>query len=343
MLRRDLVRGAGALGLAASLARAEGAGRERILRPRRLRAGDRVAIVAPAGVSYQPLELEYATDVIRALGLEPQPGANVAQRFGYLAGQDAERAADVNKAFADPGIAALFALRGGWGCARVLPHLDYAAMARNPKPLLGYSDITALLLAIYARCGLVGVHGPNLLSKWNPFVVEQLRRLLFEGEALEYRPRRPKTELLATMEGRYQTLVPGTARGPLVGGNLTVLASLVGTPYLPDLRGCLLFLEDVHEPVYRIDRALTQLRLAGLLEQVNGFVFGEFRDIPPDNGLGEFALYEILEQHCRAAGKPGFLGAAFGHVAHNSPLPLGVRAELDAGAGTVRLLEAAVV
>ena len=126
------------------------------------------------------------------------------------------------------------------------------------------------------------------------------------------------------------------------GFEFSVLASLVGTPYLPDLRGCILFLEDVHEQVYRIDRALTQLRLAGLLEQVNGIVFGEFRDIPPENGFGEFALYELLGQHCRAVGRPAFLGAAFGHVANNSPLPLGVPAEMDAEAGTLRLLEAAV-
>jgi len=342
MLRRNLLRGTALLAASAALAHAEGAAGRSPLRPPRLRPGDRVAIVAPAGVSYQPLELEYACDVVRALGLEPRPGANVSRRFGYLAGQDAERAADLNAAFADPAVAAIFALRGGWGSGRVLPALDYAGIARNPKLLIGYSDITALLLANYARCGLVGVHGPNLLSQWNPFVVEQLRRLVFAGERLEYRPRQPQTDLLATMEGRYQTLVPGTARGVLIGGNLTVLASLVGTPYLPELRGALLFLEDVHEPVYRIDRALTQLRLAGLLQQVSGIVFGEFRDIPPDNGLGEFALYEVLEQHCREFGKPAFLGAAFGHVAYNSPLPLGVSAEMDAGSGTIRLLEPAV-
>jgi muramoyltetrapeptide carboxypeptidase len=224
----------------------------------------------------------------------------------------------------------VFALRGGWGSGRLLPLLDYAAIARTPKLTLGYSDITALLLALNARSGLVGVHGPNLLSDWNPFVVEVLRELLFEGKRVEYRPHRPETDSLATLEGRIQTLVPGVAEGELVGGNLTVFSSLIGTPYLPDMRGKLLFLEDVHEAVYRIDRAMTQLRLAGILDQVSGVVFGEF------------TLGEVLEQHCRAAGKPAFLGAAFGHVPENSAIPVGVRARMDAVAGVVSLLEPVV-
>jgi muramoyltetrapeptide carboxypeptidase len=311
-------------------------------RPPRLRKGARVAVIAPASATFERLELEYAGDVLRALGLEPRFGEHTAHRYGYLAGEDAQRAADVNGAFGDASIEAVFALRGGWGSGRMLPLLDYPLIARNPKLLIGYSDITALLLAVQAKCGLTGVHGPNLLSDWNPYVVDLLRRLLFEGERVEYRPWKPETDSLATMQGRIQTLVPGVAEGRLVGGNLTVLATLVGTPYLPDLRGCLLFLEDVHEAVYRIDRALMQLRLAGLLEQVAGIVFGGFSDVPPDPGYGSFTLDEVLEQHCRAVNKPAFLGAAFGHVAQNSPLPLGVRARMDAASGVVRLLEPAV-
>lgn len=299
-------------------------------------------VVAPAGVTYERIELEYAADVLRALGLEPRFAANVGKRFGYLAGEDAARAEGIMQAFLDDAVAGVFALRGGWGTGRLLPLLDYRAIARHPKILIGYSDITALLLALRARCGLVGIHGPNLLSDWNPHVVELLRRLLFAGERVEYHPVKPETSSLASMEGRIQTLVPGQASGELIGGNLTVLASLVGTPFLPDLRGCLLFLEDVHEPVYRIDRALTQLRLAGLLDRVGGVVFGAFSKIPPENGYGDFALYEVLEQHCRGAGKPAFFGATFGHIPANSPLPVGVRAEMDATSGRLALLEPAV-
>jgi muramoyltetrapeptide carboxypeptidase len=341
MLRRELVL-AGAFGLAAAAVQPRAMARATTPRYRRLRKGDVVAVVAPASVTYEKIELDYAGDVLRALGLEPRFGANVAKRFGYLAGEDGARAADINAAFADPAVAAVFALRGGWGSGRLLPLLDYAAIARTPKLTLGYSDITALLLALNARSGLVGVHGPNLLSDWNPFVVEVLRELLFEGKRVEYRPHRPETDSLATLEGRIQTLVPGVAEGELVGGNLTVFSSLVGTPYLPDMRGKLLFLEDVHEAVYRIDRAMTQLRLAGILDQVSGVVFGEFKDIPPENGYGEFTLGEVLEQHCRAAGKPAFLGAAFGHVPENSAIPVGVRARMDAVAGVVSLLEPVV-
>lgn len=340
MKRRDMLSlGLGAAGLLAA-GGSRAAGREPVYR--RLRKGDAVAVVAPASVTYEKIEIDYAGDVLRALGLEPQFGANVTKRFGYLAGEDAARAADINAAFANPGVAAVFALRGGWGSGRLLPLLDYAAIVRTPKLLLGYSDITALLLALNAKSGLRGVHGPNLLSDWNPFVVDILHRLLFEGERVEYRPYKPETTSLATLEGRIQTLLPGSARGELVGGNLTVLAALAGTPYLPDMRGKLLFLEDVHEPVYRIDRALTQLRLAGILDQPAGIIFGTFQDIPPDDDVGGFALYEILEQHCRAVGKPAFLGAAFGHVPQNGAMPVGVRATMDAGSGVIRLLEPVV-
>ena len=344
MKRRELFGAACVLGSASLLAHAQkaSAAAPDPLKPQRLRKGDAVTVVAPARVGYERIELEYAGDILRALGLEPRFGGNIGKRFGYLAGLDAERAHDINQAFADPAIKGVFAMRGGWGSGRLLPLLDYRAMTDNPKILLGYSDITALLLAAYRRSGLVGVHGPNILSDWNPFVVDLLQRLLFEGEEIEYRPQRPQTDSLATLEGRIQTLVPGSARGRLIGGNLTVLAALVGTPYLPQLDGCLLFLEDVHEPVYRIDRALTQLRLAGLLERANGIIFGAFRDIPLETGYGDFALYEVLEQHCQAVGKPAFLGASFGHLAQNSPLPLGVEARMDAASGVIRLLEAAV-
>ena len=341
MRRRDVVR-MGSIALATASLAAPVSARAAAPRYRRLRKGDVVGVVAPASVTYEKIEIDYAGDVLRALGLEPRFGANVSTRFGYLAGEDAARASDINTAFADPEVAAVFALRGGWGSGRLLPLLDYSAIARTPKLVLGYSDITALLLALNARAGLLGVHGPNLMSDWNPYVVEVLRELLFEGKRVEYRPYRPETDSLATLEGRIQTLVPGVAEGELVGGNLTVLSSLVGTPYLPDMQGKLLFLEDVHEAVYRIDRSMTQLRLAGILDKVSGVVFGEFRDIPPENGYGEFTLGEVLEQHCRAAGKPAFLGAAFGHVPENSAIPIGVRARMDAGTGTVRLLEPVV-
>jgi len=341
MRRRELLL-AGSLTLLASAASSARGAAKPSAPYRRLRKGDVVAVVAPASVTYERIEIEYAGDVLRALGLEPRVGESVSKRFGYLAGEDAARASDINTAFADPGVKAVFALRGGWGSGRLLPLLDYGAIARTPKLVLGYSDITALLLALNARAGLRGVHGPNLLSDWNPFVVEVLRELLFEGKRVEYRPHRPKTDSLATLEGRIQTLVPGAAEGELVGGNLTVFSSLVGTPYLPDMRGKILFLEDVHEAVYRIDRYMTQLRLAGILDQVSGVVFGEFKDIPPEDGYGDFTLAEVLEQHCRAAGKPAFLGAAFGHVAENSAIPVGVRARMDAETGVLRLLEPVV-
>ena len=312
------------------------------LKPPRLRPGDVAALVAPATVNYDQLRVELAVETLEAMGLEVVVGKHVLDRFGYLAGTDADRAADLNNAFADPDVKAIFPLTGGWGASRLLPLLDYRSIGRNPKVLMGYSDITSLLNGIHARTGLVTFHGPNAWSEWNEFSYQSMHQLLFQGKSLSYSNTPEKGEDLVAKRNRIQTINGGIASGEMIGGNLTLVAALSGTPFLPAFEGRILLLEDVGEAIYRVDRMLTQLSLAGQLQRLSGIVFGQFKSVAPEPGLGNFSLMDILRQHCEPLGIPCYYGAMFGHVEHNSTLPIGIHATMDADAGTIKLDEPAV-
>ena len=335
--RREFL--ASALGSLAALGLQPRTSQRDVIKPPRLTPGDRVGLVNPATAAFRTMPIEILTESLEALGLEVVKGPSYFDRRGYFAGADEDRAADINSFFANPDIKGLVA-RGGWGSARVLPHLDYAAIARHPKVLLGYSDVTALLLAIHSRTGLVTFHGPSPRTR---FSADHLRRVLFDGETLSMsNPREIPSDQTVQTEGRIQTITPGKARGPLLGGNLTVLTAIVGSQYLPDWRGSILFLEDVNEAVYRIDRMLTQLSLAGILDQIAGFVFGHCTDCPPGTDYGSLTLEEVLRDHIAPLGVPAWSGAMFGHIDRQFTLPLGIGAEIDANGGTIRLLEPAV-
>ncbi len=310
----------------------------------RLRPGDSVGLIEPAGFTGDSFELDAILATIRAMELVPRPAANILSRYGYLAGRDEERAAPVNAMFADPEVRAIFAVRGGWGSARILPHLDFDLIRRNPKLLIGFSDITALHLALAARTNCPTIHGPNAASAWGRLSWDSFRRLAFEGETPTWEMPSPTSEdRLAPRAGRVRTFRPGRASGPLLGGNLTVLSALVGTPYLPNFEGAILFIEDVDEAQYRIDRMLTQLKLAGILGRVAGVVFGQCTDcVNRGSNLGGFTLSDVLNQHLAPLGVPAFQGALFGHVTDQYPIPVGIRAEIDGEAGTIRMLEPVV-
>lgn len=346
--RRRFVATAGASALGVGLVRSARTGGPHLLpapvKPPRLRPGDVVGLVAPATAVFRPSDLEIAQETTRALGLEPRLGAHVAERYGYFAGRDESRAADINAFFADPGVKAVMAVHGGWGSARVLPHLDWDTIRAHPRVVAGYSDITALHCALHARTGLVSFHAPGGLSRWPPFSVEHFQRVVFEGEAVTMTnpPHDPKNSLV-NRESRTRVITGGTARGRLVGGNLTVLTALVGSPYVPSLEGALLFLEDINEEIYRIDRMLTQLRLAGLLEGLRGLVFGTCRNCEPGRGYGSLTLEEVLDDHMRPLEVPAYQGAMIGHQDRQFTVAVGVEAEMDADAGTLRMLEPAVL
>lgn len=312
-------------------------------KPPRLRPGDTVGLIEPAGFTADAFDLELIVETVRVMGLVPRPAPFLLSRYGYLAGRDQERAGDVNAMFADPEVRAIFAVRGGWGCARVLPYLDFDLIRANPKLLIGFSDITALHLALAARTDCPSIHGPNAASGWGRLSWDSFRSLAFEGATPTYRNPAGSEDRLVQRSGRIRTFRPGRATGPLLGGNLTVLTALVGTPYLPDFDGAILFLEDTDEAQYRIDRMLTQLALAGILGRVAGVVFGQCTNCTVETtNLGGFSLSEVLAHHLTPLGVPAFQGALFGHVADQFSIPVGVRGEIDAAAGTIRILEPVV-
>lgn len=312
-------------------------------RPPRLRPGDTVGLIQPAGFAADLAGPQTAIETIRAMGLVPKLGQHVYDRHGYLAGTDQARASDINAMFADPAVRAIFASRGGWGSARALPYLDWDLISANPKLLIGFSDITALHLAIAARGGFPTIHAPNAGNNWGPLSSETFRLLAFDAALPFYRNPGAGDSSAAIGSGSIETLRPGKAQGRLIGGNLTVLSTLMGTPYLPGFDGAILFLEDVDEAVYRVDRMLTQLALGGVLRRVAGVVFGQCaRCATPGEPGGAFTLSDVLARHLRPLGVPAFSGAMIGHVANQFSLPVGVRAEIDADAGTIRILDPVV-
>ena len=316
----------------------------RPVRPKRLSAGETVALVAPASATFQGVDLEIARESLEALGLKVKVGRHVLARHGYLAGADKDRATDINGFFADQEVRAVLPIRGGWGSARVLPYLDFEVIRRNPKIVLGFSDITALLLSIHAKSGLVTFHGPNGMGRWDAWSVDHLRRLLFNGEAVTLENPRSMSDRnsLVQIENRVRTIHPGTARGRLLGGNLTVLTAILGSPYVPAWDGAILFLEDVGEDLYRIDRMFTQLKLAGVLEKIRGFVFGTCAECGPGEGFASLTLEEILADHIKPLGVPAWFGAMIGHQMQQWTLPVGAEVQIDSSRGTITLQSSAV-
>lgn len=333
----------GGLATAAALT-ARVAAQNSLVRPARLKPGDTVGLINPAGATYNGVDLDIVRETFEALGLKVKVGAHVLDRYGYLAGKDEDRAADVNAMFADREVRGIVCIRGGWGCARIIPRLDYGVIRRNPKILLGYSDITALHSAIHSRTGLVTFHGPVGISQWNAFNVGWLRRVLFDGEAVTFENDKTfdKDDTLVQRQNRIRTLTPGVARGRLLGGNLTVLTTIIGSQYLPDFSRCVLFIEDVEEAPYRIDRMLTQLKLAGVLAKATAVIFGNCTDCDPGSGFGSLTVEDALVEHVKPLGVPAWSGAQIGHIDKQFTLPMGVEVEVDATKGSIRMIEPAV-
>ena len=305
-----------------------------IVRPPRLAPGATVGLINPCSV---PLEADDITAVRR---LTERLGLALEVPAVHEGRETVEcRAGAINAMFADDRIKALLPMRGGWGCARLLPHLDYKLIAAHPKIVIGYSDVAALLLGINARTGLVTFHGPMGNSAWEPYTVEHLQRILFAGEAATLCAITRDDE---RSETPLRTITPGRARGRLVGGNLTVLASMVGSKYIGGTDDVILFLEEVREPISEVDRMLTTLEMAGILARVRGFIFGQCTRCPAPDLDGSLTLDRVLDDHVRALGIPAWRGAPIGHVERQLTVPIGLPVEMDATRGTIRLLEPAV-
>jgi muramoyltetrapeptide carboxypeptidase len=298
-----------------------------------LRAGNVVGIVAPAGPVLHAAELEHARAQARLLGLDVRFGTHINEHYGYLAGTDVERADDFNRFARDPDVRAIFALRGGYGTMRILDAIDYDALRYDPKVILGFSDLTALLNAISSRTGLVTFHGPvaghSILSA---ALIDGLERAFM------------KTEPLGVMRAPSMgALVDGTARGRLSGGNLTMLCALSGTPYAVSCADRIVVLEDVHEAPYRVDRMLTQLRLNGDLNRAAGIALGSFRYcIPTADDLPSLSVEQTLSDRLGDLDKPILTGVPVGHIEDQWTLPLGVMATLDTGGRLLTIEESGV-
>jgi muramoyltetrapeptide carboxypeptidase len=314
-----------------------------LVRPPRLVPGSRVALVAPAGPILERDDLTRAGALCRALGYEPVLGKNAYSHHGYLAGTDDERLADLNAAVQDPGIDAIWCIRGGYGTIRLVDRVDYAALARHPKVVIGFSDITVLLNAVTRCTGVISFHGPVARAAMPEFTRRHFDRVLGVTEPPGRLDRLPAPgDILLSQEPRIATLVGGVAEGPLIGGNLTLLQCLIGTSYLPEFQGAILFLEDAGEHLYRIDRMLAHFRVLGLLGQLAGVVIGRFTELERGGPDGALGLDEVLATYFAPLNIPVAYGFPIGHIAAQWTLPLGVRARLDADAGELELLEPAV-
>jgi len=296
--------------------------------PPPLAIGARVALVAPSGPLRENSELERAEANCKTMGWVPVVGAHAKSADGYLAGTDSDRASDLKTALADDSINAIWCLRGGYGAMRLLEAIDYGRMARKPKALIGYSDITALHSAFNRHSQVVTFHGPTARQALPGFSQGSLARAVTSGE----------NPCGAMPNGR--TLTRGRVAGPLVGGNLALLVSLIGTKYAPDYNGAIVVIEDVNEAHYRIDRMLTQLRLSGAFAECAGIVFGSFTDVPKEFGDDVWTLDRVLEDLAQKTGVPCVVGAPFGHIDAQWTIPLGATAELDADARTLNILRA---
>jgi len=343
--RRDFARLALAAAPAALLANnlgadAPAAPARPILKPKKLVEGDTVGIVVPASMVFETDNLERGREQMEALGYRVKMGAHAKARYGNLAGTDRERAADINTFFADDDVKAVVAYSGGWGTPRLLPYLDYELIRRKPKVLIGFSDITGLLNAVHKKTGLVTFHGPTADSRYEAYTLANYRKVVMTSEPIGVlAPPQKREEDLIDRDNRIIVLGQGVATGRLVGGNLTLIAATMGTPYEIVTDGAILFLEDTHEELYRIDRMLTQLWLAGKFEKLAGFVFGRCTDCPIEGPA--LSMGELLRE--RFGHIPSLSGLSFGHIEKKLTLPIGLPATLDANAKTLTISESAVV
>ena len=290
-----------------------------------------VGIAAPASAPLAAADLDAGLDALRARGLRIARVRETITPHGYLAGTDGERLDELNALLRRDDLDAVFCVRGGYGVLRLLPGIDYDAARAHPKLIVGYSDITALHFALWAKAGLPGLSGPMLAPDWPHLDAETEAQFwtLAEGHA--------PVEIVGPGGEALDPVRPGRAEGVLLGGNLVMICTLLGTPYLPDLKGAILFLEEVGEPPYRVDRLFAQLKLAGILDNLGGLVLGGFTGADPPENRPSLSLDEVLDDYTRDLPYPVARGLVYGHFRRKSTLPVGVRARLAVEGATAAL------
>ncbi|MEA2043415.1 MAG: LD-carboxypeptidase [Bacteroidota bacterium] len=306
----------------------------------RLKKGDTVGLVTPSGV-ITPKKLNTAVKQIKALGYNTYFKPSVLSGFGYMAGGDKARAEELMHMFMNNKVDAVWCIRGGYGATRIIDLLDYGLIQQNPKLFIGYSDITALHTAILKKTGLVSYHGPMGGSEFNAFSINQFTELLTTPEETYIFPYKREPETKKNSEFDVYTINPGRAEGELIGGNLNVLNALSGTDFEPNFQDKIVFLEEIDERPYKVDRMLTQLMHATNFNRAAGIVFGVFKGCDNDK-KPTFGLKELLFQLIKPLKIPAVYGMSFGHISHNLTLPYGISASLDAGNFELKLNERAV-
>lgn len=304
-----------------------------------LKPGDTIGIITPAGALTDDGSIETTKEALAYLGFRVKEGKYIRARYGNLAGTDQQRLADLHDMFADQEVDGILCIRGGNGASRLLPHIDYNLIRKHPKVLLGYSDITALILAFYAKAGLVSFHGVVGSSTWSTYVVQLFKEQFFDNKLMTY-TNPPKAEnQVVQYKDRIQTITPGIVEGTILGGNMTLLTGLCGTPYLPNFKDAILFVEEIEEKSDRMDRMFCQLMNAGILAQIKGFIFGKCTDCGPSGGYGSLTLAQMLHDYIKPLGIPAYSGAMIGHISDQFLIPVGVRIRMDASLGKIEYLE----
>lgn len=310
-----------------------------MLKGKLLKKGDTIGLIGPSGTVREAGAVDQAIAYMEEIGFRVKVGESAHARYGYLSGTDEMRARDLNAMFADPEVDAIVCTRGGYGTMRILDMLDYDVIRANPKVFVGFSDITALHIAFLEKCGLATFHGP-MATRWHAeFPDGFTKNSLFSAIAAA----QPMGELRNTPQYRKrETVNPGSAEGLLVGGNLSLISGTIGTPYELSTKGRILFIEEIGEKTYCVDRMLTQLRLAGKFDDCEGIVFGDFCDCPVEYTEFGLTLEEVIRDIVAPCGKPVFTGLQAGHLSPKITLPFGVRCRMNADDCTLTVMEAAV-
>jgi muramoyltetrapeptide carboxypeptidase len=347
--RRNFIKTISTASIAASIyARSSGDHRssstKNLIKPARLNTGDKIALVTP-GSYITDEEKQESIDNLRNLGFNVDYSDRLMQKNGYFSATDEERAADLNEMFERKDIQGIMCARGGYGCARILPYLDYELIRDNPKPFIGFSDVTALHYAIYKNSRLITFNGPVGVSTFSQFSVNNFNDVLLEPK--------DNLELANSLnDNNYNpygitTIAEGRAEGELIGGNLSIVVSLIGTDYDIDYSDKIVFLEEFTEEPYRIDRMLTQMLQAGKFKNAAGIALGVFKMCESDETnpsfKNSFSLMEVIKDRLGNLGIPVVYGLSFGHVVDKFTLPFGIKAELNTGTNQLKLLEAGVI
>lgn len=306
-------------------------------KPKSLKAGDTICIIAPASPTERENVLK-AEKAVRKLGFNVILGESCFEEYAYLSGKDEIRAKDLNNAFSNKNIDGILCLRGGYGTPRILDMVDYDLIKNNPKVFIGYSDITSLHIAITQKSNLVTFHGPmaasNMVDDFDAFTRENLLRTITENSG--YNIENPENQYIRSLNSGY-------AEGEIIGGNLTLITSSLGTPYEIDTKGKLLFIEEIAERPYQIDRMLTQLRLANKFNEASGIMFGDFNNCVAKEGHKTFQLVDIFKEIVSICGKPIIYNVRSGHCKPMITIPFGIKAALDANKCEIKILENTVL